>query len=62
MTRRPRIALALALVAAAAALPGCAISIGSSSARSSDDRLDQLSARMRAAEQKLGIPTPEGDR
>lgn len=46
-------------LAALGVLPGCVISVGSSHAKSQDERLDQLENRVRDAEQRLGIPSPE---
>lgn len=57
-----RLAWAFALAAGASVLPGCVIAVGTTTTRSPDERMDQLEKRVTAAEQKLGIPSPEGGR
>jgi hypothetical protein len=59
MFRRKRgLVMALALVAATVSLPGCLLAVGSHT-EGSDRRFEKLEARMRAAEQRLGIATAE---
>lgn len=54
-----RAAAAALLAGAAAALPGCMVAVGSTTGAGHTDRIKVLENRVRAAEERLGIPAPD---
>ena len=52
-------AVALALGGLAATLPGCMVAVGSTLPGDADHRVERLEKRMKAAEERLGLPSPE---